>query len=481
MKKIGKMFLAFTLICLMGAGIAACTPTEKCIIEFYTLVDGQESLFATIKGIPSGVTISRPPQEPSSDGRKFEGWCYKEGEEKIFWEFTTSKVMTDLKLYAHWSLIDYEISYEYFGDGLPSSGTDRLSALKWVDSDGKESNVNGNPTSYNIESDFLNEPEKAFYTPKMKNTHFIGWSIKQKDGTYSYSNLRQTPILMKDGKPNFEYKAITLQPAFLDDEDFKSYSNTITSEEFAKFGGGYYAVDEVESRLSEDSLKEEDSVNASAFYTLEKDGYFTPAIPSQNRLYRIVGMGVGNRRALMFVEIELVFDEGNIEEKYKSSFEIDKVAFSKGALIPQGAKSDTPLFKKCDYSKIKDFFADEYNGHSFILKSEQGNSVLTFDKKCYTSSVTNLNLSGTLFDSVNITNNSILLNNNSVDKQTIDLFEYKGKLYGMAMSSDGKEFYKMELMGIRGDRQIVFNIHTKPDEKMKIVLEIFLGTVNFQK
>jgi uncharacterized repeat protein (TIGR02543 family) len=86
-----------------------------------------------VSGFPAvteGDTITKPSPDPTKAGRTFGGW-YKEAGLTTSWNFGTDKVMTNITLYAGWTPINYNITYNNLDGG--SSGT--------------------NPAAYTIEQD----------------------------------------------------------------------------------------------------------------------------------------------------------------------------------------------------------------------------------------------------------------------------------------------------------------------------------------
>lgn len=58
--------------------------------------------------VVNNSTITEPPT-PQRDGYEFEGWYYKD---KLF-DFYNYRITNDITLIAHWSPINYKISYVY--------------------------------------------------------------------------------------------------------------------------------------------------------------------------------------------------------------------------------------------------------------------------------------------------------------------------------------------------------------------------------
>ena len=92
------------------------------------------------------------PAVPTKAGYAFVGW-YKEASCKNVWDFDTDVVTDPLTLYAKWTLVNYDITYELDG-GI---------------------NHKENPSVYTVED------EVTLKAPTKENYEFLGWTYKGED------------------------------------------------------------------------------------------------------------------------------------------------------------------------------------------------------------------------------------------------------------------------------------------------------------
>ena len=162
---------------------ATCTVNVKTRYTVSFNTNGGSSI--ANQNVLTGGKVTQPPTDPTRNGYDFEGW-YKEPTPVTLWDFGSDTISSNTTIYAKWTPIIYNITYE------PNGGTN-----------------GSNPSTYSIESAniTLANPTRSGYTfgGWFENSDLSGTAITQIPTGSCGNKIFYAKWLLDDGGIGFDF------------------------------------------------------------------------------------------------------------------------------------------------------------------------------------------------------------------------------------------------------------------------------------